>query len=78
MLLLMLLSHFSCVRLLAAPWTATYQAPPSMGFARQEYWSGLLLPSPIGCMVGIMVTSFNYCELYDAWHCLEKVQQIVE
>ena len=33
----------SCVRLLATPWTAAYQAPPSMGFARQEYWSGLLL-----------------------------------
>ena len=28
------------------PWTAAYQAPPSMGFARQEYWSGLPLPSP--------------------------------
>ena len=38
-----LLSH---VRLLATPWTATYQAPPSMGFSRQEYWSGLPLPSP--------------------------------
>ena len=37
----------SCVRLLATPWTATYQAPPSMGFSRQEYWSGVPLPSPI-------------------------------
>ena len=36
----------SCVRLLATPWTAAYQAPLSMGFPRQEYWSGLLLPSP--------------------------------
>ena len=34
------------VRLLATPWTAVYQAPPSMGFSRQEYWSGLPLPSP--------------------------------
>ena len=33
----------SRVRLLATPWTAAYQAPPSMGFARQEYWSGLPL-----------------------------------
>ena len=33
-------------RLLATPWTAAYQAPPSMGFARQEYWRGLPLPSP--------------------------------
>ena len=31
---------------LATPWTAAYQAPPSMGFSRQEYWSGVLLPSP--------------------------------
>ena len=34
------------VRLLATPWTATHQAPPSMGFSRQEYWSGVPLPSP--------------------------------
>ena len=34
----------SCVRLFATPWTAAYQAPPSMGFSRQEYWSGLPLP----------------------------------
>ena len=38
----------SRVRLLATPWTAAYQAPPSMGFSRQEYWSGLPLPSPKG------------------------------
>ena len=36
---------FSLVRLLATPWTAAHQAPPSMGFSRQEYWSGLSLPS---------------------------------
>ena len=36
----------SRVRLLATPWTAAYQAPSSMGFSRQEYWSGLPLPSP--------------------------------
>ena len=37
------LSH---VRLLATPWTAAHQAPPSMGFSRREYWSGVPLPSP--------------------------------
>ena len=37
----------SCVQLLATPWTAAYQTPPSMGFSRQEYWSGVPLPSPI-------------------------------
>ena len=43
-----LLSH---VRLLATPWTAAYQAPPSMGFSRQEYWSGVLLPSLVKVLV---------------------------
>jgi len=37
------LSH---VRLLATPWTAAFQAPPSMGFSRQEYWNGVPLPYP--------------------------------
>ena len=36
----------SRVRLFATPWTVAYQAPPSMGFFRQEYWSGLPFPSP--------------------------------
>ena len=36
----------SCVQLLATPWNAAYQARLSMGFSRQEYWSGLPLPSP--------------------------------
>ena len=36
----------SRVRLLVTSWTAAYQAPPSMGFSRQEYWSGVPLPSP--------------------------------
>ena len=43
-----LLSH---VRLLATPWTTAYQAPLSMGFSRQEYWSGVPLPSPFSCSV---------------------------
>ena len=42
----MLLSHFSRVRLCATPETAAHQAPPSMGVSRQEYWSGVPLPSP--------------------------------
>ena len=36
----------SRVRLFVTPWTVAYQAPPSMGFSRQEYWSGLPFPSP--------------------------------
>jgi len=39
---------FSHVQLLVTPWTVAYQAPPSMGFSRQEYWSGLPFPSPGG------------------------------
>ena len=36
----------SSVRLFVTPWTVAHQAPPSMGFSRQEYWSGLPFPSP--------------------------------
>ena len=43
----MKVKSLSCVQLLATPWTAAYQALPSMGFSRQEYWSGVPLPSPI-------------------------------
>ena len=45
--LLLLLSRFSRVRLCATPQTAACQAPPSLGFSRQEYWSGLPFPSPV-------------------------------
>ena len=47
LLLLLLLSHFSRVRLCATPWTAAHQAPLSLGFSRQEHWSGLPFPSPM-------------------------------
>ena len=39
-------NSLSPVRLFLSPWTVIYQAPPSMGFSRQEYWSGLPFPSP--------------------------------
>ena len=45
--LLLLLRHFSRFQLCAIPWTAAYQAPPSMRLSRQEYWSGVPLPSPM-------------------------------
>ena len=54
-----LLSH---VRLFEIPWTATYQAPPSMGFSRQEYWSGVPSPSPdyvLGTCIYIIVNTFK-------------------
>ena len=40
------MKSLSCVRLFATPGTVAYQAPPSMGFSRQECWSGLPFPSP--------------------------------
>ena len=45
-LLIILLSHFSHVQLFVTPWTVACQAPRSMGFSRQEYWSGLPCPPP--------------------------------
>ena len=44
----MKVKSLSRVRPPATSWTAAYQAPPSMGFSRQEYWSGVPLPSPSG------------------------------
>jgi len=48
----------SLVRLLATPWTAAYQALPSMGFSRQEHWSGVPLPSPDIMVNGVKFTTF--------------------
>ena len=41
-----IISSFSHVQLFVILWTVAYQASPSMGFSRQEYWSGLPFPSP--------------------------------
>ena len=57
----------SCVQLLATPWTVAYQAPPSMGFSRQEYWSGVPTPPPDEkneVLLNVMVWS----ELYKIQH----------
>ena len=53
----------SLVRLFTTPWTAAYQAPPSMGFPRQEYWSGVPLPSPKRKAVMQNLTAFYDFEL---------------
>ena len=64
----------SRVRLLATPWTAAYQAPLSMGFSRQEYWSGLPLPSPLKatlsykCFKILPYPTFNII----FWYIMEK------
>ena len=53
----------SRVRLSATPWTAAFQAPLSVGFSRQEYWSGVPLPSPYQCLFKLtcMFTGFLVC-----------------
>ena len=69
-LLLLLLSCFSCVWLCATPWTAAHQAPPSLGFSRQEYWSGVPLPSLFFSPViiwGILKTSDTQVHLQINW-----------
>ena len=50
----------SRVRLSATSWTAAHQAPPSMGSSRQEYWSGVPLPSPKTCSRAIHLIGINY------------------
>ena len=74
----------SCVQLFATLWTIAHQAPPSMGFSRQEYWSGLPFPSP-GELPdpGIETTSLNSPALADrffttsaTWETLLKVKSL--
>ena len=62
----------SRVGLFATPWTAAYQAPPSMGFSRQEYWSGMPLPSPVYAARSILILKRQIpgsLELYHAIDC---------
>ena len=46
------------------PWTAAYQAPPPMGFSRQEYWSGVPLPSPLEYLQFSSVQSLSCVQLF--------------
>ena len=56
----MKLKSLSRVQLLATSWTAAYQAPPSMGFSRQVYWSGLPLPSPQNKLLALKSLSQSF------------------
>ena len=56
------LSH---VWLLVTSWTAAYQAPPSMGFSRQEYWSGVPLPSPHNPAKHSKFSSWVFCDILE-------------
>ena len=57
----------SRVWLFMTPWTAAYQAPPSMGFSRQEYWSGLPLPSPFEWLIGVKRFEAQICLSSTKW-----------
>ena len=71
---LLLLTRFSCVRLCATPETAANQAPPSLGFSRQEHWSGLPFPSPMhesekwkwSCSVSVQLLVTPWTAAYQA------------
>ena len=74
LLLLLLLSRFSRVRLFATPWTAAYQAPLSMGFSRQEYWSGLPLPFLVLSLVSCI--RFRTCISQPMLHLLDPLASL--
>ena len=63
LLLLLLLSHFSRVQLCATPHTSARQAPLSLGFSRQEHWSGLPFPSPMHQSEKVKVKSLSHVRL---------------
>ena len=67
------MKSLSCVQLLATRWTAAHRAPPSMGFSRQEYWSGVPLPSPdeISCFFPFYCFSLFLCT--DHWGRLSNL-----
>ena len=63
----MTVKSLSRVRLFTTPWTAAYQAPPSMGFSRQEYWSGVPSPSPFQVLLKafqVLISGANFIEAF--------------
>ena len=72
-LLLLLLSCCSCVQLCAAPQMAAHQAPPSLGFSRQEHWSGLPFPSP---MHESEKWKWSRLVVSDSLHCRQILYQL--
>ena len=77
--MLFAVQSLSCVVLFATPWTVALQAPLSMGFPRQEYWSGLSFPSPgdlseqmpFPCSVksdGNVLSTGNSTDVCESWN----------
>ena len=67
----------SRVQLLVTPWTAAYQAPPSMGFSRQEYWSGVPLPSPVSKWMKAQCSSLFWVFLQPTLSLFFKIENFI-
>ena len=66
------MKSISRVRLLATPWTAAYQGPPPMGFSRQEYWSGVPLPSlSLSIYICMYVYIYKTTSFSPYFHCMK-------
>ena len=73
---LVCVKSLSPVRLLATPWTAAHQAPPSMGFSRREYWRGVPLSSP--GKIGKKIYQSQKWKMYHLWENLKIFSHIWE
>ena len=70
------MKSLSRVRPSATPWTAAYQAPPSMGFSRQEYWSGVPLPSlELGLLLSNFLGKRNQGDEWERWEKEERMRE---
>ena len=70
----MKVKSLSCVQFFATPWTVAYQAPPSMGFSRQEYWSGVPFPSPISTELLLIIPPLENYQYKELRVCMSKLQ----
>ena len=76
-IMLLLLSRFSGVRPCATSEMAAHQAPPSLGFSRQEHWSGLPFPSPNNCLRWLLLSVFLFPCLMFSWQLLNKDDRLL-
>ena len=72
------MKSLGCVQFLATPWAAAYQAPLSMGFSRQEYWSGVPLPSPLNLVTLnslniLIIAALKLSVKFNTWAAQERV-----
>ena len=61
----------------ATPWTVTHQAPLSMGFSRQEYWSGLPFPSPSPTILKLVFLDSAFTLLLQSIYCFPSLEKVV-